>query len=500
MNIVKAFYPGVLHTTYSYIGKHFFAVSSLWGFKLDSGEAVLEQKLWTAIADMLGKNEMFDAGMPKVNGEVLVHGSFCSPTGKAVPGGKVSVSIGSVHKELAVFGDRTWLKGLGFAFDIKGPAPMTEMPISYANAFGGEGFKKNPIGKGFSSLKTETGTIHPLPNVEYADRLIGSQGDRPEPASYGRLDIMWQQRLSKAGTYDEKYIRERMPGLPDDIDWNYFNDAAPDQWIQGYFEGTEPFEISHMNPEKPVQRGQLPGVIGRCFVEHEVDGQASFKEIPTSLDTVWFFPAQNLGVLIHRGALQVNEDDGCDIKKLLLAHENLTDSPRSIKHYQSELKQRTDQETAALRMMNSSALIPEGCVCAFKALQAETDSDQEGLFGINVGTFVDQKVDEAKEKMEEQKAVMASQLEESGIDPQPYLDKFDLSNPEESPEMMKINELIEQALPGAVSDPDNIELSNMNLEKFSELEDYLNLFKDEKIEAAKDSVRRQMRRRPKKRI
>lgn len=35
----------------------------------------------------------------------------------------------------------------------------------------------------------------------------------------------------------------RMPGFPDDFNYDYFNDAAKDQQIEGFFKGDEQYEI-----------------------------------------------------------------------------------------------------------------------------------------------------------------------------------------------------------------------------------------------------------------
>ncbi|MEW5725557.1 MAG: DUF2169 domain-containing protein, partial [Thermodesulfobacteriota bacterium] len=492
MNIAKALHPGLLYKTFSYGGKSLFTVSLLWGFRLDSGEPVLEQKLWTSIAAMMGKNEMFDAGMPKANAEVLAHGSFFSSTGRPVGGGKVCISIGPLRKELAVFGDRRWAKALGMVHNIIGPAPITQMPVTYAHAFGGQGFDKNPIGQGYAPVETEEGPIHPLPNIEYPDRLIGSPDDRPEPAGLGRVDLMWKQRLSKAGTYDEKYIQERLPGLPDDIDWTYFNDGAPDQWLEGFFQGDESFQITNMNPENSVLRGRLPGVYGRCFVNQEKDGRIVFQEIKTRLDTVWFFPADNLGVLIHRGSLEVSEDDGADIKQILIAHENLADPPRSLEHYQIEMKVRTDPETAGFALLDTAPLIPEGYRCGFKAMLEDSDHPVEGLASRNVLAFADEKVKQARAQMEEKKAEAAAQLEKAGLDPQEHLGKFDHPEPEELPETKQITEILEKAIPGVISNPDHIDISKIKLKELDKLKEVTDRLVAEKKEQADSELRRQL--------
>ena len=494
MNIIKPLQASVLCKNFAYQGTLFFAVSLLWGFRLDSGEAVTEPQFWASIGAMLGKNEMFDTGMPKADGEVLLYGSFFSPSGAPVTTDKVSLAFGpTIHKELTIYGNRSWVKTLGAAVGIKGPEPFTEMPVSYANAFGGEGFDKNPSGKGVASVQTETGKITMLPNIEYPDQLIHASGDRPAPAAFNRIDIMSQPRFSKAGTYNKKYIRERMPGLPDDIDLTYFNDAAPDQQIDGFFKGDETFEIINMNPDTPVQSGQLPGVYGRCFVNHDTDGEIIFKEIETQLDTVWFFPHDNLGVLIHRGLIEVSEDDGSDIKQLVMAYENIGDSPRSKVHYQEEMRKRLDPEEGFKYLLNTVPLIPIGCRCGFETIKEESNSPLENLGRQNTQTYAEQKREEMQNEIEKQKAQAEKkkseaviQMEKAGVDSRPLTDAFDLNpaTPQETPESEKIKELIENIAPGAINDPENFDITRLNLKGFDDLKAFTDKLSAEKRKEA----------------
>ena len=289
MNILKSLQSGILHKTFDYNGKSFFVISLLWGFQLDSGHPVLEQELWRTLGPTLENGDMLDAGMPKNRGEFLAFGSFFSPTGAKVQGGRVSISLGALHKELYVFGDRKWGSAFETSLGITEPEPATEIPITYANAFGGAGYEKNPIGKGYVTVQSESGTYHPLPNIQYPGSVIGSPNDTPEPASFSRIDMTWIPRAAKAGTYDDQYIAKRMPGLPDDIEWAFFNEAAEDQWVQKYFKGDEAFEIINMSPYHPVLKGKLPGIYARCFVNQEKDHEIEFKEISCKLDTVLLY-------------------------------------------------------------------------------------------------------------------------------------------------------------------------------------------------------------------
>ncbi len=98
----------------------------------------------------------------------------------------------------------------------------------------------NPLGKGYIEHNTDqSGKVLPLPNIEYANRLVSSPSDCPEPAGLGPLDLMWPQRSSKAGTYDSKWLKTRFPGHAEDLDWAFYNAAPHDQQFQDFFQGDE---------------------------------------------------------------------------------------------------------------------------------------------------------------------------------------------------------------------------------------------------------------------
>lgn len=51
------------------------------------------------------------------------------------------------------------------------------------------------------------------------------------PAGFGPLGKAWAPRLSLAGTYDQRWLDERHPRLPEDFNFGYWNSAPPDQRI-----------------------------------------------------------------------------------------------------------------------------------------------------------------------------------------------------------------------------------------------------------------------------
>ena len=257
----------------------------------------------------------------------------------------VRVRLGDkIDKTLRVVGDRTWKDGVP-----SDPTPFDEMPMTYARAFGGPGFARNPTGKGFPPSRD-------LPNVEDPRALILSPRDRPEPAGFASIDFTWPQRTSKAGTYDKKWLKDRYPGFPEDMDWTIFQAAPADQQIEGFFAGDETFSFEHMHPKKKaVLMGKLPGVRVRVFVRFK--GSAELSEVTTRIDTVRLFPHLERGVLVARGLVKVAEDDAHDVEHLMLAAEAIG-SEKPFAHYEGVLAARLDKKDGPLAALRDGDLTP----------------------------------------------------------------------------------------------------------------------------------------------
>ncbi len=352
MKTIKPLRIGVLTRTFEYRRKYVFAVTPIVCVRLGEGrDFVTEVDLWKALAKHLGEGVPFDEAMPKANGELLVTGSAhaAAPTAAMI----VSARVGDVSKRLRVTGDRYWLHD----DEMSRPTPFTEMPLSWSRAFGGEGFARNPLGRGAVPVETPYGLLRPLPNVEAPDRLHTAPGQREEPAGFGAYDFTWPQRASKLGTYDDAWLAQSFPGFADDVDWSAFNAAPADQQIRGWWRGDEPYTLEGLTPGVASVSGRLPGVRARVFVTQRTGETEGFFEVPTRLDTVHMVPTAGLAVLLFRGVHSVATDDGSDILHLVLACEDL-DEARPVAHYQTVLAQRLDKKTGALHAFRDRDLMP----------------------------------------------------------------------------------------------------------------------------------------------
>ncbi len=355
MKVIKPSLLGFLWKTYRRNG-HRLALTGMVCFSFHSPDNPLpESEMWEKTAPEFAPGCVWDAGVPKDRGEVLLSARCCSPAGEPIPFRRVSVRVGNVAKSLDVFGDRNWEKK-GGVWQKTEPRPFQEMPVVFSRAFGGNGYPDNPSGKGFVEDPGE-GPI-PLPNIESPEYPVASLSDRPGPAGLETLDITWRQRFSKVGSYASGELGKDYPALPANADWTLYNQALPDQWLPGFWNGGEPFVLEGFSPRNERQEGVLPNLLIRSFVTLADDAGSSFVEVSMVSETVWLFPHLGIGVVIHRGSLPVGTDDAAEVRSVLLAAEDPGEK-RPASHYLDFRNRRETRDPKDLSLYGEAPLLPE---------------------------------------------------------------------------------------------------------------------------------------------
>lgn len=285
----------------------------------------------------------------KPRADLFCVGKCHAPAGTQVLGRQVTFSVGNRSKQLKVIGDRHFKHTL-LGSTATNAEPFSEMEMSYQNSYGGEGYLKNPAGKGFASIRTAAGEkLRPLPNITRPQDQQSSPNTELEPAGFGPLGGMWPQRASKLGTYKGKYMKERWPWFAKDFDWHYFNSAPEDLQIEGYLKGDETLFFENLNPTHPHYRSQLPGVNVKCFLskaDTEQTGAEHFQEVTMRLDTLWADMEEEKVVLVWRGVATILTDEYSEIEHLFIAQEE-TGQPAQEKEAYHELFLRALEEEEA---------------------------------------------------------------------------------------------------------------------------------------------------------
>ncbi len=243
----------------------------------------------------------------KPGAEVLLTGHLVPPqSGLGVL--DVGLKLGSIDKQVRVFGDRVWEKGV-FGYRPSAPAAITRVPIAWERAFGGvddttqERFDPNPIGCGFIGKKSQAkpaGT--PVPNFVDLGAPIDAPSDQGRAVGFGALAPAWAERRQYAGTYDEAWLRDTSPFLPDDFDVRYFLAAPPDQRLARPLVGGERGRLSGLAPD-----GLLDFVVPPIRLQVEAMMGADLESMAVVCDTLILELDARALVLVWRARLDVQD-------------------------------------------------------------------------------------------------------------------------------------------------------------------------------------------------
>jgi hypothetical protein len=241
--------------------------------------------------------------------DVVVEGQAYA-TGGARDKVQVSLRVGPIHKQLAVFGTRVYYKGIG-GLAVSSPAPFVSRPIVYEWAFGGSDSsdpdpnrhrldQRNPIGRGFA-VNEDLLIDQPAHAIEYP----GATASKVGPAGFGAIDPAWSPRRQRAGTYDEYWARTKKPLLPDDYDDLFGSSAPDDQRCATFLRGGEAVELENMTPG-----GSLRFSLPKIYPTYTTYFGSRAEEHRGRLVTVLLFPELMKLSLVWQTTLFVGPRDG----------------------------------------------------------------------------------------------------------------------------------------------------------------------------------------------
>jgi len=224
-----------------------------------------------------------------------------------------------MDKQLVVQGPSKFRKTILSGWQRSCPKAVTEVPIRWEYAFGGNCFIadpsdsnlppllneacfSNPLGQGWIEqrwlkLRKHLGKaqqdVIPAPQVEYPDDQLAQPVITSQPetdlnaqqmaqlvenykhrsAGLGPVGRSWTPRLALAGTYDQHWQEHQHPGLPADFDFSYWNGAPIDQQIE-YLPPDARIETWHLTHPEQTPDGHLDVTLPghRPFVLVYLDG------------------------------------------------------------------------------------------------------------------------------------------------------------------------------------------------------------------------------------
>jgi hypothetical protein len=265
--------------------------------------------------------------------DIHVVGTAMSEDSKPKRSWLAALAVGQLRKVLSVCGPRQFERGL-LGWRIASPEPVTSVPMDYRYAFGGcftteasedvpaeYVYKRdNPAGCGWlpddrvlkslskparksveqriAAMKTMQAPQIEDPNapVTHPDQSLPTQGLAP-------MARWCAPRLSHAGTYDDRWLEQRYPHLPDDFDPKFYQSAHPDLICPQYLTGDERVGLLGLLPEGAASFA-LPGL--RMLAASATDTGVR-RAGPMVLDTVEIdLDTRRVG-LVWRAAFERND-------------------------------------------------------------------------------------------------------------------------------------------------------------------------------------------------
>ncbi len=177
----------------------------------------------------------------------------------------------------------------------------------------------NPVGTGFAEawyLEAIKAKRIPAPRIQRTNAPLtaklwwnATRGKQKqphpalEPAGLGFVGRSWPPRIQLAGTWDETWVKERHPFLPNDFDFGYWNGAPADQQIP-YPPPDAAIHLTNLTPSGKLAI-RLPG--HRAFVACRwLDGEIEAE--PMFIDTLLVDTEAMTLTVVWRSVLP--EDEG----------------------------------------------------------------------------------------------------------------------------------------------------------------------------------------------
>lgn len=250
------------------------AVKGTWSFPEEAGQLcklskepvpLIDSDLYLDEGATVTLQE-YDFAPIKPKCDVILNGHAYAPNGEPTKECVVGLDVaGQVTKKFTVKGNRYWKRSLG-RLTISEPEPFVKQTIDYGCAFGGidaskgedktSAFNLNYAGRGFCKGDKESLINQPAPHTEELNKPISNTTGPYQPMSFGCVGRAWQPRLPLAGTYDQNWVDNISPFLPDDFDNAFFQSAPLDQQMD-YLQGGETVLLYNLTPNG-TERFSLP--------------------------------------------------------------------------------------------------------------------------------------------------------------------------------------------------------------------------------------------------
>ena len=212
--------------------------------------------------------------------DLIVHATARSPEAALLTDWPVSLTVPDrLHYGFHVRGPSRWTKGRRGKWKQTTPELVSEVPLTYALAYGGSAtdqndkiatFENNPSGMGYATAHhLATCSELPAPQIGLLADLLGADPlAQMGVEGFGPISKSWLPRRANAGTFDETWKATRHPRMPKDYALSFWNAAPGPLQSEPPLVGNEVVLVEGISHEGPVLI-KLPAVA--CAVQFDGD-------------------------------------------------------------------------------------------------------------------------------------------------------------------------------------------------------------------------------------
>lgn len=204
----------------------------------------------------------------KPSTDISILGKAYAPTGQPSTEWIAGLRIGKWANAVRINGRRHW-RWRANGWHLSAAEPIEEAAMDYRNASGDLSWDhhddpevpQNPIGiKRPPRERKENEDALPVALLDSLDDDYSDIFASKTPKGFSPVPPFWRLRQQYAGTYDDAWVAERHPQLPEDFDYRFYQSAHPDMIYPGYLAGDESIELARLTPGGGTLRFSLPGV------------------------------------------------------------------------------------------------------------------------------------------------------------------------------------------------------------------------------------------------
>ncbi len=276
----------------------FLGVSLGVGFRLSDPRILCHEAfVWDALSRVPQSVELYEAAMPKRHAEWLLAGHSVHAVPERELGLRTqwacSVELAGVKKQVQCRAAAVAASGSAAPAGAPGPH-YASLLLDHSNSWCGAE-QENPCG-------TQQELV-PLQVMAARDTSALAL------SAMGALDMRWQPRArfrpTMYATLQEASTDGSHLGWPAHTDLRYFQQAAPDQWLQGaQWPAGAPYVLRGLGPQGAGFANRLPLLLPQAVCRDR--GSEVFRPLSFAQQSVWFLPDADMGVMWWYGQIALD--------------------------------------------------------------------------------------------------------------------------------------------------------------------------------------------------